>query len=103
MSSQKRVASSGVVMALPPYLTTMVWPEREEREEAMVLVLATKEDVSSSESVEWREDEIMTSLFWCWRVWDVADREVEGMKPFVPTEEATSIELMVKSFMVVFR
>mmetsp|Transcript_16523 Transcript_16523/g.39556 ORF Transcript_16523/g.39556 Transcript_16523/m.39556 type:complete len:247 (-) Transcript_16523:120-860(-) len=46
-SSQKREASSGEVMAFPPYLTTIVLPEREWREEAMVIAFSTNAFCSS--------------------------------------------------------
>jgi hypothetical protein len=45
-------------MALPPYLTTMVCPERERTEEAMVIALSTKDfsTLAEESSVDERDD-----------------------------------------------
>lgn len=58
-SWQKSVASSGVVMALPPYLTTTVWPLREEMEEAMVMAFSAKEEDSDV------GDDVEMADLWC--------------------------------------
>ena len=67
-SWQKSVASSGVVMALPPYLTTTVWPLREEMEEAMVMAFSAKEEDSDV------GDDVEMANLWC-RDLDTIDGE----------------------------
>jgi len=59
-SWQKSEASSGVVMALPPYLTTTVWPLREEMAEAMVMAFSAKEEDSDV-----GDDDVEMADLWC--------------------------------------
>ena len=48
------MASSGVIIAFPPYLTTMVWPFREEIEEAIVMAFSANasEEEKSDDDVD---------------------------------------------------
>ena len=50
-----------MVIALPPYLTTTVWPLREEMEEAIVMAFSAKDDEESEE----KSDVDVLTDFWC--------------------------------------
>jgi len=78
-------------MALPPYFITMVCPEREWSEEAMVLAFSTKGLASSATA----KRDVAACLV-------VGVREY-GTKAFVavPRTAAITMELAEKSFMVV--
>jgi len=99
MSWQKSVASSGDVMAFPPYLTTSVLPEREWREEDMVMAFSTNELLASSVAVDAKDDMVVEMSFW----WMCRREESDvGTKPCVavPRMEAIAMELAEKSCMV---
>jgi len=102
MSSQKSVASSGVVMALPPYLTMMVWPLREWMEEAMVMAFSTKDGMGAADSSVDAARDVEMSCCGRARVFGPEDENDDGTKPYVavPRVDAVSMELMEKSFMV---
>lgn len=49
MSWQNRVASSGDVIAFPPYLTTIFFPLKEHSDDAIVIVLPAKPSLAASD------------------------------------------------------
>mmetsp|Transcript_19440 Transcript_19440/g.30393 ORF Transcript_19440/g.30393 Transcript_19440/m.30393 type:complete len:153 (-) Transcript_19440:57-515(-) len=98
-SWQKSVASSGVVMALPPYFTTMVCPAREEIEEEIVMAFSAKDD----ESVEYSDvdDVLEMNDFWCSN--DVDD-DIDGANACDVLASAAARRMVLaenNSFMVV--
>lgn len=66
-------------MAFPPYLTTIVWPEREWREEEIVMAFLTNELSLTSSVVDANEDEVVVEMS-CWWMCRRVDNDV-GAKP----------------------